>query len=492
MNTPPACPEWEERIAAWADGELEARRKRKLRRHLEECVVCAAAAEAAKREVSALRSSLQPVRMVGSVREEVLERVDATARHRATRVVSFRRLLFPAAAAAGVLLAVALRVASVKSPAERLAPVQPPAAPSRLVASLIHSTAPVEVAQEQTGPWQLARGRMAEGTWIRTRKGKCLLAFDDGTHVAMDADTVVGIDGYTTERSLRFDKGRAFCSVEKGDHPWRLATAVAGISVLGTQFAVRSKPDTSIEVAVVEGTVAVRGGGPSQVVYKGYGVHAYPDRSVSEPMKVKLTSRIAWTLELSERAPLFVPRTAWVDGVVKELDTGKPLLNSHVYLAYRIEPNGQRTPLQSYREARTDEAGRFTLDDVAPGEYVAFAKIRGAKGGPVRTLRAAYGKGTDVVFRVDSEFLPYRRELGWIRGRLRDAQRRAIVNAQITANSGRGPTVRAVSDARGEFELPELAPGSYQIRVTWGQESPHQLAAKVKAGEETDLTIDVP
>ena len=107
-------------------------------------------------------------------------------------------------------------------------------------------------------------------------------------------------------------------------------------------------------------------------------------------------------------------------------------------------------------------------------------------------MRVAYGKGAKIIFPVDPSLVPARQGLGWIRGRVRDAQRRPVANAQITAISSTGESVRTACDAAGEYEIPELAPGLYRLRVRVREGYPHEAAAKVERGKETYLAVDLP
>lgn len=134
----------------------------------------------------------------------------------------------------------------------------------------------------------------------------------------------------------------------------------------------------------------------------------------------------------------------------------------------------------------TDVKGRFSIGNVAPGEYgidvqrAGFVlESSGAAGAPGPSIKVSAGQRTnDLVVRLAP--------LGVITGRIVDADgepaRGAIVNALHYVYTGGKKQLRSVATAaagdRGDFRLFGLRAGTYYLEATGLQTAPFQLADK--------------
>src|SRR5262245_17248675 len=72
-------------------------------------------------------------------------------------------------------------------------------------------------------------------------------------------------------------------------------------------------------------------------------------------------------------------------------------------------------------------------------------------------------------------------------GRVVDSSGAVIVGATVTVTNESGGTWSARSDARGEFRIAELAPGTYRIQVAHRQFVRAQVTSRVDGASPADV-----
>jgi protocatechuate 3,4-dioxygenase beta subunit len=175
-----------------------------------------------------------------------------------------------------------------------------------------------------------------------------------------------------------------------------------------------------------------------------------------------------------------------IEGIVLKLGTTEPLANAVVQLNLEVSDDRlnevERVPQPDippeelfHRKATTDSNGRFSFENVRPGEYRLIATYEG--GGYVP---AEYGQrsptGEGIPFEIVSGQKMAGVQLamsptGSITGRIYDRDGEPVVKAQVLAmraiykNGHRSLTIvqSVVSDDRGDFRLYWLAPGRYFV-----------------------------
>lgn len=88
------------------------------------------------------------------------------------------------------------------------------------------------------------------------------ISLDDGSEVWLDWSTELIVSMTASERQITLLRGKALFSVASDpDRPFSVASESAVTTALGTEFVVHRLDDQVIEVAVLEGSVGVQGGG---------------------------------------------------------------------------------------------------------------------------------------------------------------------------------------------------------------------------------------
>lgn len=184
----------------------------------------------------------------------------------------------------------------------------------------------------------------------------------------------------------------------------------------------------------------------------------------------------------------------WVQGHLVD-SAGQPIAGGRVEL---LAENGERT------QAETDAQGSFRFDELSAGTYQLTALAEGfVAGGPP-------GQGSVKLNLSASESAPSIRDIRLLLQRVSTIKGRVVASGRPVADatvgiyyqSARGLTDRvepyivdavATSDSRGQFELPDLAPGRLQLLI----EAPDYALAEsrhllLEPGETlTDIVIDL-
>jgi len=176
-----------------------------------------------------------------------------------------------------------------------------------------------------------------------------------------------------------------------------------------------------------------------------------------------------------------------VEGCTVSLIAAKP--GSFAGMMQQFMPDMMQTKAGS---AASDATGRFTVANVAPGDYV------------VNATHPRYAKTTHKDVRVDAgrDVTGYRITLlagGCARGQvLAEGEARAGMMVQIMGDGG---MEMSTTDGDGRFEVCGLAPGSYLVQamdmsgLSSGDLSaamPQQVAIEIRDGEDTEVSFAPP
>jgi protocatechuate 3,4-dioxygenase beta subunit len=165
------------------------------------------------------------------------------------------------------------------------------------------------------------------------------------------------------------------------------------------------------------------------------------------------------------------PRTATVEGVVKNLATGDPITDVRVTLT------SENTTTPGARSATTDAEGRFMIEGIAPGRHAIgatrtlfFRPRRNAGPAAVTVAEGERLRGIQILLSptgviagrvVDENRAPLRSvRVEALRRELRDGARMWFTAAQST------------TDDRGDYRLFNLQPGTYYVRATQANVTP--------------------
>lgn len=169
--------------------------------------------------------------------------------------------------------------------------------------------------------------------------------------------------------------------------------------------------------------------------------------------KVLIVAVTAMAVAIAQDAQQTKPATGSISGVVKDEGTGTPM------------PEVQVSANPSQTETTTDSQGRYTLRDLAPGNYrvAAHGQHEGAPGfGPSGVKHVTLAAGQDLAS-VDFQL----RALGQISGKVLDENKEPIpgIRVFLVAREYRLGALRYLfagtgeTDDRGEYHLRRAQPG---------------------------------
>jgi protocatechuate 3,4-dioxygenase beta subunit len=194
---------------------------------------------------------------------------------------------------------------------------------------------------------------------------------------------------------------------------------------------------------------------------------------------------------------------AIVSGTVVD-ESGKPRPNQTVSLKgsnadrntrYSSAPKSKYardTRLDGYgagRTVRTDDAGRFSFVDLAPGEYVLSATLEGVDAPVEAAVRVAAGaRVTDVKLLLDEGLT--------IEGRVfgpdgNPVEKAGIRTTMPPSKKGGLGTANARTDAQGRFRLVGLTAGTYRLSVLCWDDHAETRFAPAEVEKVTAGTTDV-
>lgn len=164
-------------------------------------------------------------------------------------------------------------------------------------------------------------------------------------------------------------------------------------------------------------------------------------------------------------------------GRIQAANSGQPIPGVSLQVQ-RLDPAGGASPL--LRTAVTDASGRFSVEGVEPGQYQLVAHKRG------------YKVVTDSVsVPAPPEFILSLTPAEGISIRVKDgisglALRAVTVDASSDAMTAR---LNIALDETGSGELPQLAPGRYNLLVSSPGYAPESVSGWVVPGSPLDLTL---
>jgi ferric-dicitrate binding protein FerR (iron transport regulator) len=216
------CVEIEEKLSAYADGELPAGERPAVDAHLASCGECRGALEALRAQHRELEAAFAPMREgADALARRVVEAVHARAPGRRFRARPWLPMI--ASAAAGFLAAWLIFRAPDRPPegwtvgkAGQGYPVAEPAA-----AWLTLATGPVEV-REGNDAWTSceANSSVGVGTWVRTApRAKCSFRWSDGTELYLNEATEVQI---ASPRTVQLARGEVYALANEQADPFRV------------------------------------------------------------------------------------------------------------------------------------------------------------------------------------------------------------------------------------------------------------------------------
>ena len=80
---------------------------------------------------------------------------------------------------------------------------------------------------------------------------------------------------------------------------------------------------------------------------------------------------------------------------------------------------------------------------------------------------------------------------GILRGQVTDISGGSVEGATVLLTTPTGQTLGRTTDAMGAFEIPELAPGNYNLAVTMAGFAPSEQGVQITAGQVQQLTISL-
>ena len=135
---------------------------------------------------------------------------------------------------------------------------------------------------------------VVNGDKIETKKqARCELTFNDGSVVRVDEQSIYTVeqakfDKKTKEVESKLSIGKLWANVKKlvqGKDSWKLKSPVAVVAVRGTVYRMNAGADSSTQVLVYEGNVAVSPAAAAGA-QQGMGVAPGPPRQVQGPTQV--------------------------------------------------------------------------------------------------------------------------------------------------------------------------------------------------------------
>jgi ferric-dicitrate binding protein FerR (iron transport regulator)/Spy/CpxP family protein refolding chaperone len=243
----------------------------------------------------------------------------------------------------------------------------------------------------------------------------------DGSRVEMRAGTELFLEPTDDGVRIRLSKGGVIVNAAKQrtGHLY-VQTKDVVVSVVGTVFLVNAEEQGS-RVAVIEGEVRVQHGTEENKLRRGEQVATHP---LMQPQSVK--EEISWSRDAESHVAMLqqtvntptAPRAGSVTGVVRTT-AGKPASGVRVTAMRSDAADNTLRAMASL--AVTDEAGRYRLENVPPGDYYITAgrvdvptfypgTLEMAKGTALPVSSAATIPDIDFVVQDASTALPEPRD----------------------------------------------------------------------------------
>jgi len=140
------------------------------------------------------------------------------------------------------------------------------------VLTLTGTNGTVEVKKNGTDTFLIAEtgSELGSGDIIRTAMGgaNAEVTFEDNTQIRLAEGSSAEITLTPENRSVTQKSGGIFCNVVPGGTPFIVHTPNATATIVGTDFAVRIKPDGAASFAVVKGKISIKGASGEEVAVK--------------------------------------------------------------------------------------------------------------------------------------------------------------------------------------------------------------------------------
>jgi transmembrane sensor len=190
------------------------------------------------------------------------------------------------------------------------------------------------------GRWVVGFGMAAALTlaaawWYRLPKAYQTLAaqrqslvLSDGTKVDLNAETSISVDFHGSDRRIRLHSGEAYFAVAQNPgRPFIVETAAGAVQVLGTTFDVQALKPSSLDVTLLEGSLAVKAADASgsQVLQPGDQFHVEGHKVSRDHLsELEAEQSVAWRegkmIFASEPLDVVIQRFARYHGVSIEVD----------------------------------------------------------------------------------------------------------------------------------------------------------------------------
>ncbi|MEP6961235.1 MAG: carboxypeptidase-like regulatory domain-containing protein [Acidobacteriota bacterium] len=206
-----------------------------------------------------------------------------------------------------------------------------------------------------------------------------------------------------------------------------------------------------------------------------YLVQVYPDRVVGVPVKLTAQATFTVTSEIDDAVLRLTPAAEVSGTAMMERANGKlePAVLTATQRIY-LRPVDQPDLAVMRISAAAARNGSFSISDIPPGLYTVSATgegyLKSAKLGNADILAEPFQLGSGSTSRID---LVLSDDFGQLRGVARNRDHKPIANAQVSAwlpgrvEDGSMDVLRTfTTNADGEYWLPYLPPGSYNV-LAW-------------------------
>jgi len=242
-----------------------------------------------------------------------------------------------------------------------------------------------------------------------------------------------------------------------------------------------------------ENPLTATGGTGAKVVYATFGLEAlstefYKVTSVFKPNPVIYNPR-------NQRQSIIhnvvnYLRTGSIVGTIRST-SGNGVVGSGVVgvTVYLLSETGNPIPGRGTFSATTDTAGNYRIDGIEPGNYTIAAYRTGF-------LRATSNPG--VVFTVEGDSLQQASLTlvpaapGRLSGKVTDTANNAVPGASVVFTSTDGQIYSTATDANGNYNLPNVQPGTYTGTATktgFGTGTQNSVAVASNAAVTVNFTL---
>jgi len=301
------CSETEEKLSAYADGELPAADRSAVESHLASCGECGRTLQALRAQHRELDDAFGPLREgADALARRVIEAVHAARPLLAPAKGRVRWLPMIASAAAGFLAAWLVFRSPERVPdgwvgkgggqGYQTAKLALPAA------RLALATGPVEI-REESAAWETCASNdtLTVGTWVRTPpRAKCSFTWSDGSEMYLNESTEVQL---VSTRAVQLARGEVYALMNRQDAPFCVDTPPGRIEANGAslnlQCGQREGKWVLGNFAVTKGNVQIYPAEGERLTLEGPDMLTFGEnRFGAPPLTGKLVLATRWVHEL--------------------------------------------------------------------------------------------------------------------------------------------------------------------------------------------------